>query len=212
KLHLGPRPHAAQGGADGRAHDRLLGDRGVAATLVPEGVQHPGGDPERASVDADVLAEHEHPLVSLHGLGEGGPDGLGEGQGLDLGLGGGHGASASPLAPAAAATGAEPDAPFGEGWDGGASPVTVRASTSLGAYTPASRSREGGGPVCPTRTASRTASRAWSRIFWSSASSRVSASSTACSKRSMGSRWRQDSISSRVRYRFWSLLEWPFQR
>src|SRR4029453_13003864 len=128
ELQLGHRPHAAQGGADGRAHDRLLGDRGVADPLLPEAVQHPGGHPERAPVDADVLARHADPLVGLHGLGQGGPDGLGEGHGLDLGfLGGGHGASASSLVPAAAATGPTPaSAPGGgapaRGGGGGARP------------------------------------------------------------------------------------------
>src|SRR4029450_7900360 len=59
----------------------------------------------------------------------------------------GHGASASPRPPAAAATGPDPpDDVLAPASAGGASEVTVRAATSLGAYTAPSRAVERGGP------------------------------------------------------------------
>ena len=88
ELDLHDRPHAGQGGADGSADDAELGDRGVADALLAEAVVEVAGDAECAAVDADVLAEHEHPLVGGHRLADGLADRLGVGD-RPVGRGGG---------------------------------------------------------------------------------------------------------------------------
>ena len=66
ELHLADRPHPLDGGADGAADDRRLGQRrvhhAVGAELVDEAVGHLEG----AAEDADVLAHHEDALVGAH--------------------------------------------------------------------------------------------------------------------------------------------------
>ena len=59
---------AHPGGADRRADEPLLGDRGVDHALVAELVERPGGDAERAAERADVLAEQEDAVVLAHGV------------------------------------------------------------------------------------------------------------------------------------------------
>ena len=49
-----------------RADHGRLADRRVDDPLRAEAVEEAGGDAEGAAVGADVLAEHEDPLVLLH--------------------------------------------------------------------------------------------------------------------------------------------------
>ena len=61
--HLDDRPHPAEGGADPRADEGRLGERGVPHALGAELVEQPEADGERASVAPDVLAHQEDPFV-----------------------------------------------------------------------------------------------------------------------------------------------------
>ena len=70
ELHLGDRAQAHQGGAGCPGHDRGLGQGHVDDAPGSELLLEPGCDLERAAVDAHVLAEHEHPLVTAHLLPE----------------------------------------------------------------------------------------------------------------------------------------------
>ena len=70
ELHLGDGTQPHHRGPDGRADDRRFGDRGVDHPLLAEPLEETVGDLERAAVDADVLAEEEHPVVRFHFLPE----------------------------------------------------------------------------------------------------------------------------------------------
>src|SRR6185312_3450998 len=100
-LHHGP--HAHHGGADGAADHGGLADRRVHDPHRPEAVEEAGGDAEGAAVGADVLAEHEHPLVRFHLVPQGLADGFQVGHGLG-GLGG-HQALTSSYTPSNALSG-----------------------------------------------------------------------------------------------------------
>jgi hypothetical protein len=66
ELHLGHRAKPHDRRAGGAAHDRCLGERHVEHAPRAELLLKALGDLERAAVDADVLAEHEHALVAPH--------------------------------------------------------------------------------------------------------------------------------------------------
>ena len=70
ELHLGHRAHAHQRGAGRAGDDRRLGERHVEHAPLAELLLEAVRDLERAAVDADVLAEHEHALVEAHLLPE----------------------------------------------------------------------------------------------------------------------------------------------
>src|SRR5690606_20520951 len=97
-----------EGGADARAHERRLRQRGVADPLGPELLEQAHADGEAAAVGADVLAHEEHPLVTGHRLADRGAEGLA--------VGGLHGTT-SPVTPGL---------------------VTKRVSSSTGSRLPAS--------------------------------------------------------------------------
>ncbi len=63
---LDDRAHALHRGADARADDRHLGDRGVANPLGAELLDEPLRDAHRAAHLGDVLAHDEHVLVGAH--------------------------------------------------------------------------------------------------------------------------------------------------
>jgi hypothetical protein len=65
--------------ADGHAHDGALGQRRVDDALISELREEAVRHAEHASVDADVLAQHQDVVVALHLLHEGEVDGLDHG-------------------------------------------------------------------------------------------------------------------------------------
>src|SRR5436305_902102 len=66
ELHLRDGTHTHDRRARARADDRRLGQRRVDHAPVPELLLEAERDLERAAVDADVLADHEHALVAPH--------------------------------------------------------------------------------------------------------------------------------------------------
>jgi hypothetical protein len=74
---LDHRPQARLGGADRDPARRALADRGVAHAPAPELLREPERRLIRATL-GDVLADHDHPLVGAHRLGERPVDGLDE--------------------------------------------------------------------------------------------------------------------------------------
>ena len=66
ELHLRHGAHAHDRGARAAADDRGLGQRRVDHPPRAELLLEALGDLERAAVDADVLADHEDPLVAAH--------------------------------------------------------------------------------------------------------------------------------------------------
>ena len=73
-LHVGDRPHAGHGRADGHAGEADLGDGRVEDALVAELVRQAQRDGEgaaEAAGDADVLADAEDALVAPHLLADG---------------------------------------------------------------------------------------------------------------------------------------------
>ena len=70
ELHLGDGPHPHQRRAGRAGDDRRLRERHVDHAPGTELLLEAVGHLERAAVDADVLAEHEHALVAPHLLPE----------------------------------------------------------------------------------------------------------------------------------------------
>ena len=70
ELHLRDGPHPHQGGPGRACDDRRLREGHVDHAPGTELVLEPQGDLEGAAVDAHVLAEHEHPIVTPHLLSE----------------------------------------------------------------------------------------------------------------------------------------------
>src|SRR6185503_20856493 len=70
ELHLGDRAHAHDGRARAATDDRRLRERCVDHAPRAELLLETERDLEGAAVDADVLADHEHTLVTAHLLAE----------------------------------------------------------------------------------------------------------------------------------------------
>jgi hypothetical protein len=70
------RHHARGSKTNRRARNHRFGDRGVDHPAGAEGGVQPVGGAKHTAVDANVLAEHNHPLVASHFLVQGVVDGL----------------------------------------------------------------------------------------------------------------------------------------
>src|SRR5262249_28222175 len=70
ELNLADRPQPLHRHADTQAADEKLGERRVDDALGPESLLQTHGGAEHAAVHTDVLAEHNHILVALHGARE----------------------------------------------------------------------------------------------------------------------------------------------
>lgn len=75
ELDLRHRHEPADGQPDRGTDDGPLGERGVEDPAREAGVQALGGS-EHPSEPTDVLAEENHPVALVHGIGQCGPDGL----------------------------------------------------------------------------------------------------------------------------------------
>ncbi len=78
ELDLDDGPVAAQGQADGAAHDPGLGQRGVDDAVLAEVLLQALGDAEDTAELADVLAHEQDLGVALHGGAHAGVEGLGD--------------------------------------------------------------------------------------------------------------------------------------
>jgi hypothetical protein len=77
---LGDGPEPGHRGPHGRAEDRLLGDGRVHHPTGSELVEETHGRLEDAAGPGDILADEEHPVVTLHLLGDAPGDGVAVGQ------------------------------------------------------------------------------------------------------------------------------------
>ena len=82
-LDLRDRQQTGQPGAEAETEDRLLVEEGVEDPGRAEPAGQAAGHAVDPALDADVLAEHDHPAVGVEQLGQRGVDRLGEGARAD---------------------------------------------------------------------------------------------------------------------------------
>src|SRR5581483_6539119 len=224
QLHHRPQPRHRR--ADAHADDRVLGDRRVAHAPLAELLEQPLGDLEGAAEDADVLAHQHHALVAAQLLAQSRAERLAV---ADLGGRGGHqpcarGGASPPSSPAASALVSccgisSSPAPASSPEAGPAERSSVVSTEyhpcaeSPSTYTSSNSSPlSGNGEASANSTARSTRATAAASIAASSPASSTPSCTSRSPKTGIGSRRRQDSTSSFVRYCSGSAIEWPRKR
>ena len=71
KLDFTNRSQAVGSHSDGHPHDGRFRQGGIDHTLLAESVDQPVGHPEDAAIQAHILTQYDHPIVSVHLLFQG---------------------------------------------------------------------------------------------------------------------------------------------